>query len=774
MGTAGLRGALEVSSRLDGDSTSTDESDAGLRPKLRHDSVFLQTDEGVFLRNDETAFAMKGRSVYRLLAALTPLLTGDHTVEQLCGNVDAAKGDMIRNLVQVLLDRGFVQDHRPEPAGLLEPPVRAHFERQLHLIDHYADDPARRFSRFREARVLLTGSGEVLAAAGASLLRNGLRCLSVAAVHGVEDVFAVLDAEARALDRAGATAAVKHVASRDDVSAGGIVNHDVVVHCQDDGAIDEVLDQLQRSYTSGQTFLPAVVFRGQAIIGPLVEVGESGCWVCLQLRLGGSREPACDADFWRRASLGVQSLDGEGVPTMVARNLGNAVAFELFKLLTGALAPETRQGVIVQDILTLTSARHRLVAHPLCPVCSQTPELAPAKPTWRYEAVSGIDITAEAVVDRITPLVGSAVGSFAGFTDEELPQIPLKTARLRLAASGVAPGVDVVVHSLDNLLDARAGAVLSAASEYSQRLADPRPMSVASYADLAAEGRRVFDAPELSTWSGGPMFRRGAPIRWLPAYSPIDDGIAVVPAAAVYPRSQLNQAGVFERTSAGSVAASSMAQAWEAGLVSAISYEVFRDMARGRAAVCPMHIEGGVTANPDLVFLAKSVRHLGYEPEVSLLTNGSPVRVALATTRDPRRRPIEVGVGLSVDDAVRTALLALAGALQLEACGQPRPHLYGDLSVDPALLHLCERRVAVTADTRATTLQEIETFLGRQDRLALVVDTTPADLRQTAAVLTGRVLVTLPRSVDLARREFSGNASDATKGGDVHARQTRR
>ncbi|MYR90765.1 hypothetical protein GTY41_39115, partial [Streptomyces sp. SID685] len=58
----------------------------------------------------------------------------------------------------------------------------------------------------------------------------------------------------------------------------------------------------------------------------------------------------------------------------LAGMLGNLLAFEVFRLVTGALPAETRGQLVVQDLDSLDVLTEPLLPHPRCPYCSAAPE----------------------------------------------------------------------------------------------------------------------------------------------------------------------------------------------------------------------------------------------------------------------------------------------------------------------------------------------------------------------------------------------------------------
>ncbi|GAB3932213.1 hypothetical protein GCM10027614_00950 [Micromonospora vulcania] len=126
-----------------------------VRPKLRHDVVFLDAPAGAYLRGPDTAFLIKGKSAFRWLTSLSPYLTGEHTVRQLTASLNQGQQQTVLTLVRALLARGFAKDagDRTEVAE----PVARRFAPQIEFVDHFVDDPTGRFLRFHDARVVLSG-----------------------------------------------------------------------------------------------------------------------------------------------------------------------------------------------------------------------------------------------------------------------------------------------------------------------------------------------------------------------------------------------------------------------------------------------------------------------------------------------------------------------------------------------------------------------------------------------------------------------------------------
>jgi hypothetical protein len=261
-----------------------------VRPKLKQDSVFLQTDDGVFLRSDETTFLLKGKSVYRWISALSPYMTGEYTMDQLCDGLEPAQRDTVVRLVDTLLQRGVLKNHLPEAPGMLSNEVLKQFSSQIEFIDHYTDRPQERFKAFRESRVLLIGYGEAFTALAISLIRNGLRELFLAPTDGSEAYLQELEPEASGLRQQGVEVWASTVDLELQGTAGSLGDYDIVVYCSDGGSLKDVYNLNRRCINASQVFLPAIVFNRQAMIGPLVKRAGQPCWLCLQMRYSANAD----------------------------------------------------------------------------------------------------------------------------------------------------------------------------------------------------------------------------------------------------------------------------------------------------------------------------------------------------------------------------------------------------------------------------------------------------------------------------------------------------
>jgi bacteriocin biosynthesis cyclodehydratase domain-containing protein len=673
-----------------------------MRPRLRQDTAFLQGPDRTYVRNANTAIVLKGTSAYRWLVAIGRQLDGERTVADLCGGLSAPQRETVTQLVSSLVDNGFAMVTAEEPVAL-DAPTGVAFASQIAFLDHHTDRPASRFAQFRYSRVLLLGGGPALTAAGRALLRNGLAELSVTA-HVPE-----LDAEVARLREHGVAAATRIVPGGAEAVAG----YDAVAFCGLDDDLSAAFDLNERCVQAGVPLIPLVLVDRLAVVGPLVRK-EGPCWLCGLLRLTATIDPRAAGAAWRSMAVRRAATGASRVSMTVAQMLGTTIAFELFSRLAGGLPADTVDGVVVQDIDTLESAREPLLPHPACPACP-----AQADPPRRREPLRGDRY------ERCRDLVQPNVGLLRAWADDAVPQVPIKVGVVRLAE----PDLAVAGFAIDDVTAARLAAVEAAAVQYTLHIGPGR----AAVSGTPNQMRRPVAPADLPTWSGVDI--ADPPRRWLVGRSLLSGEARHVPVGAVYPAAGSG----FEDTTAGWGAGATVDEAAMAGLVGALGYTVLLDLLRGRVGTVPLVPDDVAATGGEAAFLIRAA-------DAGALTlveavHDSAVHLVLARTGD--RDDWLTGVGRSTVDAATRALAELLGRRQLGDAAQPRPMLLAGLSACAELV----RAEPARSRLRAAPLDDDDLLaeVRAAGRDAIFVETTTVDLHNHGAMRTGRVVLAANR-----------------------------
>lgn len=720
-----------------------------VRPKLRQNIAFLLRDDGILFEGEDVSFRLKGKSASRWITHLGPYLDGEHTLDELCKDYEPALREMIVKLVDTLLQKGVLKDAQIEAPELLPAPVVRRFRPQLELLDHYVDTPRRRFKAFRESRALLTSCGQAFIALGRALLRNGLQTLFLAPSDRLELYLAAFAPEVEGLQKDGLEARLVEVDRRSLSEPGGMGGYDIVVYCAEESSLRDILDLHRRCVLEHTIFLAAYLFAGRAVIGPLVKPPGGPCWLCAQMRFSAHDTGPQSTALWQALMVG-DGLSTRRPPVTfpLARMLGTGLAFEMFKMLAGAMTPETDGGVIIQDSETLESTYERLLRHPLCPLCSQSD--SEARTHQLQELVAGRrdhQLARDDLLKQGSHLIAPHTGIFHEFRDDDLEQLPLRRTSLLVPPplSPLGECLDVTAFSVENLHDARCAAFAEGVRRYCEALPDRRGMLESSPRELAEKGIRAVRAQRFSTWSGSQAFEHDMRVRWLPAYSHFSQDLCYVPAAVVYPRSALNDRGMFESVSPGSAVGTTFSETFRAGVLSALCFEQIRWVICGSGGVNKLDSARLEQASdPDLVFLLKGASRFECPFALLEVPSAHPLHVVLAlTTEGAAQRAGGIGYGLSRYEAAKKALLDLTSDLQARSTSEKAPVLRSDIFPDLASF---PGFTSETSDTgyfseAMTSFEQIEDYLRERGYDILFVDTTTPDIREAGLLISGVVLL---------------------------------
>jgi bacteriocin biosynthesis cyclodehydratase domain-containing protein len=705
-------------------------SSMDIRPRLRNDVVFLRVETGIYLRSSENSCVLKGPGAYEWMSILGPRMTGESSMAELCVGLDDNRRKTAVGLMRTLLNRGFARavpapDLRALPSAMLEA-----FSPQINFIEHFmhADQrtPQELFARFRSSRVLVSGPpGGVAAAAVRGLLRNGLAEVSLDdAAWGRE-----LDPEATRLTDAGTPARVVVLPS----TPRDLTGFDVVV-CAVEGSNSRALLDLTRQLhgvPDGPRLVPVVADSTRTVLGPISGPAEQPCWVCAQLRLSANSDARLSADFWRALAVGETGAGSTSGGAVAQSMIGNAVAFEIFRLRTGQLQADDERHAVIQDLTTLESRRERVLPHPGCPM--------------RHGQVASDDVRIPPEDDsdaygRASVLVSPELGVLSGWTDEPIRQTPLKTGRVRLGPAGsLTDGArEIAAFDIDTALVARTRAVRAAVSCYVGHLG---PVGSPDQASLPHA--EVVPAERLALFSGLPATGAGPAGGTLPAVSLHDASTWLVPAAAVHPLSPANAGLVFEPSPAGAAAGWTVEDVQERGLCSALAHRGLARAIRGDDPALRL-TEAWLADDDEVAFTLGSLRHIDRTARVYALPGAAPFFAVLAVVEGADGTvDWAAGSALSVRAAVREAVLdavGLAAGRHYEGMPMdPGDSLMADF--DPRVLAEGDAKAEWSFDQPAVTLSAALDRLDAEGIRALFAETTTIDLHAVRGMVTGTILL---------------------------------
>jgi bacteriocin biosynthesis cyclodehydratase domain-containing protein len=715
---------------------------AQARPRVKQDVLFTETPYGVLFHNADAGFQLTAKSAYRLACLLMPYLSGEHTVADLCAGLSEDQGRMVEQLVTAMFERGFARDVATDEADDTCPPaVLAHFQSQVNYIDHFVDRPQQRFADFRTARVAVLGDDAVATWCGLSLVRNGAATLATrSAIDASQPAGRELEKELAVLAAQGCPVRLVGVGTPGGpVTWSDLAGYDVVVVSAVTGGARQLLDLITAGVPEGVTLLSAALFGDQVVVGPMMRAGTAGCWMCAALRFGANDQTGAAAGIWSR--LHAPRAEPTALHRPLAAMLGNLLAYEVFRIRTGAMPAETDGQVIIQNRESLDVVTEPLLAHPDCPQCTVPTgdpfaDARPESPSRSSVAALDQGDTLITELNQAGRIVHRTVGVFTGYVDEECTQVPLKVGRLTF---GLDPRTRRTVSAFDvhHAVGARLSAVHRAAEVYAERSLplriDDGPTARIDPATLHIASGTGIGASDIRAWTR--------------ATSLVTGQARLVPAAAVQSFGAYNIDGVCVPTSAGTAAAGTAGQALGRGLLGALGYEALDRAVRGRRPVARVPVSA-VDDDAELRFLIRTAVNLDLTVELLDLSDPTGGFVLLARTSDG---PLwALGSDISWRQAALVALRDLLGTVQLGR------DLAADDPVDngdPILRALDPFSLAVTGDRAAAPDGQVEVDLAAaigwdellvriagSGRDALAVPRPAADLAR-GGIFAARVLL---------------------------------
>ena len=598
-----------------------------MRPMLRRDVHFADIGDGVYLRHTDDSMVLKGAVIYRWVATLAPYLTGDATVAELTADLPAGQRDMAYRIIGALLERGFARATTPSETPLSEE-VQERFGPQVRYIEHFVDDAAARFLRFREASIRVLADEDLARALSTTLQFNGAR--------QVEEV----------------------------APADGWANTDLLVASADLLGLGGLADTVGQALAAGVAVLPVVVWDGVAYMGPIFDGNSSASLRSLYWRMTGNLEPRARSAFWEQLNgspAAATAFTARGPAAMI----GSMLAYETFRYLTGCITPETLGHVVIQNLHTLDSHTERLLRHPV----DETPNIrtASALVAGVDELVTLLDAGLSRDLPRVSeemrevaesamPLISFRLGVFGTIDDREVTQSPLKMARLSVREAEAEGGAVVTGTSVFTPMEARMDAILNASRLYAL-----------CWAPRGFDWQFQAPASEWRLWNG----MSKDPLAAVKATSVGGDNV-LVPLPVLFPTAAGARAQVLP-TSAGTGAGFTEVEAIREALLSAVAFDSLQNALRGGVASL---VDVDNIVSPAARFLLDAHRELG--ALVSAATLPGVVPVVLVETVIEGRKHVATAAGTSLTEALAVALQQSLAAWQSDADAPD----YGDATFD--------------------------------------------------------------------------------------------
>ncbi len=513
-----------------------------------------------------------------------------------------------------------------------------------------------------------------------------------------------------------------------------------------DRAATRTVALLAAGIPRGVSLLSAVRAGDRVVVGPLMTDRAPGCLTCVLLRMAATDEPdrlAQTLDLW--AGLTGLTVPGPEVrgSRPVSAMLGNLLAYEVFRQVSGLLPPESQGAVIVQHLGSADVSTETLVAHPRCarcaPLLTSPDELLDVEPDElpRVEASTdpGSEPAQEGGANRFQALFGTTTGLLTRFDDAVDEQLPVRVGRV---VARVAPGQQrrIVCFDVHTTYAARTRAICAAAVVYAtanSTFAEVEPGTLPIVVPHRIAHVAVTSGAAAAATPGGPVMR---------GVTLAGRREVAVPAAAVLTSSAFNADGLFHRSDAGAVGSPSLATAVGGAVLSGLAgAALLRAAAYPGESVVSMVDPATLRSDGQLSYLLSAAENLGATVEVLDVRCDTGVSVVLVRATGPTRAtgahktsataPTEpvwaVGSSLRWRQAATTALCDAIGKLQVRVGT-------GDLDPGPCFLEafhpwsLLPSATVTAALATSVTFDDVRGALRRSGGDVVLVDLGGADL----------------------------------------------
>lgn len=606
------------------------------RYRLRRDTMFSESPQGIYFSNSTSGFEICGANAYRAFRAVYPLLEGEHTEDELREVLGAEAWERLQVFIVPLREHGYLRLVDPCEDVVLDGATEMRFDDQINFLSHYTDEPRRAFSRFRSAALTVVGDGECARALVQALTDNGAGNVRLILPSLGAPVPEDLPSEVRVVRSDPRT---DHEALRGAqvvILTPCAAASDLLLH-----GVDEEPERM---------VLPVWAFGDELIAGPTIWGGTGAPrWADAVQALTTHDTDSAASLFWSRAWAGLPTgREASAVPAL-ERMIAVITAFEVFKALTGAMDPETGGSILVLDCQTGETRRHRVLPNRMLRPAAVNPdrlaEMAKAASVCIDQPPASPARVAPEDLDAYKDLVGARTRPVSEFLDEDLEQLPLKVSAARLVDGPPAP-VNVGGADLWNVAGARLDALRRALALHLEHWAPMRHSDPTHTVIDSLDSRLRHDVEPA-----GPT---------VPAVDIISGKTLAVRAAATATLSPANSAGAYLRSCGGTGVGSDIRQAVEDALASA-AVELALRATTSHAAGTPLP---DWDTDEQTAFLYSCTQDLGVVPELIDLGTWLGRSVVLARVQSPGGLLWEASAAGARHDAVVLALTGVVGALQ--------------------------------------------------------------------------------------------------------------
>ncbi|CEG26319.1 putative thiazole-containing bacteriocin maturation protein [Bacillus sp. B-jedd] len=440
------------------------------RLKVRRDTFYLPDPEGgVYFRNNESSFRMKGSTIYQWIEMLIPMFNGEQTMGGITEGLTDSYKKRVYEIGETLYENGFLRDISQDREHQLTPAVLDKYSSQIEFIENFTDSGAYHFQEFRQAKVLAVGAGPILVSLMSALIESGLPKLDFLATESIRTNRRRIDELVRNASEADSEVEVKEVLFENRRTTGFweqvVQPYDWVLYISQDGNVNELRELNAVCKEEGKSLLPAICLGQVGLTGPVVHPDSDGCW----------------ESAWRRLHQSAVGVDqqADNFSSTAGSILANVLAFEFFKKTAGIEASTQSNQIYMLDLETMEGNWLSFISHPLVTSANRTPRLLEDL-DLRIENETNRNSPPSKLLEFFSLLASEEIGILHFWEERNLPQLPLAQCSVQAVnpiSEGPADLLPEVICAGFTHEDAKRNASLTGIEMYVSQLIDSDNLS---------------------------------------------------------------------------------------------------------------------------------------------------------------------------------------------------------------------------------------------------------------------------------------------------------
>ncbi|KFM99878.1 putative thiazole-containing bacteriocin maturation protein [Bacillus clarus] len=387
--------------------------------KINKDTFFLpDSNGGVYFRNNTSSFRMEGNGIYDWIEKLMPMFNGNHSLEELTTGLPLPYQNRVLEIGEILYKNGFVRDISQDAPHELEEALLERYASQVEFLETSSHSGALKFQTYREANVLVIGSGDMFTSLVSSLLESGLPKFHYLITDHEETNYNRIHELVEKAYSTDENVLIQEIDTTIDRSLNEVFEpFDWILYVSQNGDIESLRAIHAICREEKKNFIPAICLQQVGLAGPVVTTDREECW----------------ESAWHR--IHENTIQNEQPPEpfspIAGAMLANIIVFELFKHVAGASHREQNPQFFLLDFETLEGNWHSFIKHPLATDESFTIETVPDL-TENLERHAE-QYTSTEIFRFFDTLTSREAGIFHMWDERDLYQLPLSQCYIQVA-----------------------------------------------------------------------------------------------------------------------------------------------------------------------------------------------------------------------------------------------------------------------------------------------------------------------------------------------------